>query len=201
MPSLEWNGFREFGHLVFNSPASGCGFVSSRYKTTLKRMETFLKRTSSLSLKDRMALPVSREREGPCKAIPRHQSQAGSGMTFSQGLVPGAPEATTGSPAGSTDDLSVPLSPPPSSPLLPLFFLSSSLIPSPPICLLSCFLFLFSLSSSFPSSHLSSSTLSQSLHMCMWRSEGTCDVIPSLHSACLSHCLSQGLSLSWIFSQ
>lgn len=84
MPSLEQSGSRAFGHLAFSPPASGCDFVSSGSKATQPRMDTFLKRPSSLSQKDRVGLFVSRARKGPWKAMPLPQrAQAGSGMTFS----------------------------------------------------------------------------------------------------------------------
>lgn len=108
-----------------------------------------------VSLKAGMAFPASRAREGPVKPCPDSEgpSQAGSGMTLFQGLVPGAPETIAGlltrSPMASSPFLLLPLFLlfllllPPS-----LLFSSSLLLPLP--YLLSALLLSFSL---FPLSH------------------------------------------------
>lgn len=104
-----------------------------------------------VSLKARMAFPASRAWEGPVKPCPDSEgpSQAGSGMTLFQGLVPGAPEATAGLTTNSEPIGFLPFL------LLPLFllfllllplhsrFLPPSCYPSPIFCLPSCFLSLF----------------------------------------------------------
>lgn len=153
-----------------------------------------------VSLKARMALPASREREGPVKPCPDSEgpSQADSGMTFFQGLVPGAPEAIagllTGSPMASSPFLLLPffllflllL-----SPSFPFFFLPP-VTPSPIFCLPSSFSPFPHLSFPSPPPHLSLVCV----RVCMWRSENSWKAISLPHS---TFCWSQGLSLTQNF--